>query len=378
MNIIITGGGSGGHVMPALAVIEELRNSQNDFFKENNIIYIGSKKGIEKSLIEKSGVEYKSINTGKLRRYLSFQNFSDIFRTFTGIVQSAKLIKKIRPDIIFSTGGFVSVPVIIAGKIKKIPILIHEQTVDAGLANKIAGRFAQKIALTFPESGKYFQKDKIVVTGIPIRKEIFQGTKESGYKRFGFDSSLPTIFFTGGGLGCRVLNEAAKVILPELLIKTNVIYQTGAAMNGRDFLDMKKIRESLPDYLQKRLYLTDFINNEIADVFALTDLAIARSGAGTVNELLMLKIPAIFIPLAIATNNEQLKNALISVNLGGAEIIEEKELSSTILLDKISNILFSEKIVDMKKNLSETNFTNGLNNVVGLIENILKNNIKKL
>ncbi len=378
MNIIITGGGSGGHVMPALAVIEELRNSQNDFFKENNIIYIGSKKGIEKSLIEKSGVEYKSINTGKLRRYLSFQNLSDIFRTFTGIVQSAKLIKKIRPDIIFSTGGFVSVPVIIAGKIKKIPILIHEQTVDAGLANKIAGRFAQKIALTFPESGKYFQKDKIVVTGIPIRKEIFQGTKESGYKRFGFDSSLPTIFFTGGGLGCRVLNEAAKVILPELLIKTNVIYQTGAAMNGRDFLDMKKIRESLPDYLQKRLYLTDFINNEIADVFALTDLAIARSGAGTVNELLMLKIPAIFIPLAIATNNEQLKNALISVNLGGAEIIEEKELSSTILLDKIINILFSEKIVAMKKNLSETNFKNGLNNVVGLIENILKNNIKKI
>ena len=159
----------------------------SDFFKENNIIYIGSKKGIEKSLIEKSGVEYKSINTGKLRRYLSFQNLSDIFRTFTGIVQSAKLIKKIRPDIIFSTGGFVSVPVIIAGKIKKIPILIHEQTVDAGLANKIAGRFAQKIALTFPESGKYFQKDKIVVTGIPIRKEIFQGTKESGYKRFGFE-----------------------------------------------------------------------------------------------------------------------------------------------------------------------------------------------
>lgn len=376
MNIIITGGGSGGHVMPALAVIEELQNNQNDFFKKINILYIGSKKGIEKKLIEKKGIRYKSINTGKLRRYFSIKNISDVFKTLSGIVQSVHIINKFGPNIIFSTGGFVSVPVIIAGKIKKIPILIHEQTVDAGLANKIAGKFAQKIALTFPESGKYFQKDKIVVTGIPIRKEIFQGTKDSGYKRFEFDSSLPTIFFTGGGLGCRILNEAAKVILPEILLKANVIYQTGASLNGRDFLDMKIIRESLPDYLQKRFYLTEFINEEIADVFALTDLAIARSGAGTVNELLTMKIPAIFIPLAIATNNEQLKNALISVNLGGAEIIEEKELNSAILLDKIDNILFTEKIATMKKNLSKTNFHNGVTKVVGLIEDILKNNIK--
>lgn len=376
MNIIITGGGSGGHVMPALAVIEELRNNQNDFFKKINILYIGSKKGIEKKLIEKKGIRYKSINTGKLRRYFSIKNISDVFKTLSGIVQSVHIINKFSPNIIFSTGGFVSVPVIIAGKIKKIPILIHEQTVDAGLANKIAGKFAQKIALTFPESGKYFQKDKIVVTGIPIRKEIFQGTKDSGYKRFGFDSSLPTIFFTGGGLGCRILNEAAKVILPELLIKTNVIYQTGASMNGRDFLDMKIIKESLPDSLQKRFYLTEFISEEIADVFALTDLAIARSGAGTVNELLTMKIPAIFIPLAIATNNEQLKNALISVNLGGAEIIEEKELNSVFLLDKIENLLFTEKIVTMKKNLSKTNFENGVDKVVEAIENILENSIK--
>ncbi|HOF00520.1 MAG TPA: undecaprenyldiphospho-muramoylpentapeptide beta-N-acetylglucosaminyltransferase [Spirochaetota bacterium] len=376
MNIIITGGGSGGHVMPALAIIEELRNSQNAFFKDVNILYVGSKKGIEKKLIEKKGVKFKSIYTGKLRRYFSLQNVSDIFRTLFGIVQSVLIINKFSPDIIFSTGGFVSVPVVIAGKIKNIPILIHEQTVDAGLANKIAGRFAQKVAITFPESGKYFQKEKIVLTGIPIRKEIFQGSKESGYKRFGFDLNIPTIFFTGGGLGCHVLNEAAMSIIPDLLKKSNIIYQTGAAMNGQDFRDMKNLRESLPDYLQKRFYLTEFINEEIAEVFALADLAVARSGAGTVNELLTMKIPAIFIPLAIATNNEQLKNALITVNLGGAEVIEEKELNSALLLDKIEDILFTEKITVMKRNLSETKFENGVDKVIGVMENILKNSIK--
>jgi len=376
LNIIITGGGSGGHVMPALAIIEELRNSQNAFFKDVNILYVGSKKGIEKKIIEKKGVEFKSICTGKLRRYFSLQNVSDIFRTLFGIVQSALIINKFSPDIIFSTGGFVSVPVVIAGKIKNIPILIHEQTVDAGLANKIAGRFAQKVAITFPESGKYFQKEKIVLTGIPMRKEIFQGSKESGYKRFGFAPNIPTIFFTGGGLGCHVLNEAAMSIIPDLLKKSNIIYQTGAAMNGQDFRDMKNLRESLPDYLQKRFYLTEFINEEIAEVFALADLAVARSGAGTVNELLTMKIPAIFIPLAIATNNEQLKNALITVNLGGAEVIEEKELNSALLLDKIEDILFTEKITVMKRNLSETKFENGVDKVIGVMENILKNSIK--
>ena len=362
---VFTGGGSGGHTMPALAMIQAIKDYSNNF--QCTLLYIGSHNGVEKELIENNNVEYRSISTGKFRRYLSINNFLDIFRIFIGIKQSRKILNDFKPDVLISTGGFVSVPPVIAAKQLKIPIIIHEQTIDAGLANKIASRFANKVALTFNESKKYFLKKDTLLTGLPIRKELFDGNKNEALKKFNLDTKLPVIYFTGGGLGCHILNLTALKILPELLEKSNVIFQTGKALNNRDFFEMKKFRESLDNNKKKRLLVFDFIKEELAAVYALADLAVARSGAGTVNELMALNIPAIFIPLAIATKNEQLRNAGYVKKIGGSIIIEEKDLNPEILLKSINDILFTDRIKKMRHNLKEHSIQNGTKNMINLI-----------
>lgn len=370
-NIAITGGGSGGHIMPALSIIDRLKRFSQEKDIDFSIIYIGSKNGIEKELALKNQINYFEISTGKLRRYFSKENVIDIFRILKGIFDSLKIFKKNKFDLLFSTGGFVSVPSVIAANLKKIPIIIHEQTVDAGLANKIAAKFASIIALTFEESKKYFPKNKTILTGIPLREEIFKGDKEKSYKKFNLNKNLPTIYFTGGGLGCHLLNNTAKNIIPDLLEKCNIIFQTGNADNGKDYNLFLKLKDELPLYKKDRFIVYNFINKDLADILAITDLAIGRSGAGTVNEFMALKIPAIFIPLKIATKQEQLKNAMIAVKIGGAEIIEEDNLTPLILLKKIEEILFSGKIVEMKRNLNKKEIKNGTESIINIIKQIL-------
>lgn len=360
-----TGGGSGGHTMPVLAMIQTIKDHSDNF--EYSLLYIGSHNGVEKELIKSNNIEYRSISTGKFRRYLSISNFFDIFRIFIGIKQSRKILKDFKPDVLISTGGFVSVPPVIAAKKLKIPIIIHEQTIDAGLANKIAARFADKIALTFNDSKKYFLKKDTVLTGLPIRQGLFNGDKKAAFKKFNFDANLPVIYFTGGGLGCHILNLTALKILPGLIEKSNVIFQTGKALNNRDFFEMKKFKDSLNDKEKNRLVVFDFIRDELADIYALADLAVARSGAGTVNELMALNIPAIFIPLAIATKNEQLRNARYVEKIGGGIIIEERDLSPEILLKNINDILFTNKAIKMKENLKKHSISNGSKNMLNLI-----------
>ncbi|HOJ64742.1 MAG TPA: undecaprenyldiphospho-muramoylpentapeptide beta-N-acetylglucosaminyltransferase [Spirochaetota bacterium] len=374
--IAVTGGGSGGHVMPALSVIKRLKRYSQEKDIDFSIIYIGSKNGIEKDLVLKNNIDYFEISTGKLRRYISAKNFTDIFRISKGLFDSLKIFKNAKPDLLFSTGGFVSVPPVIAANLKKIPIIIHEQTVDAGLANKIASRFANFVALTFEESKKYFPQKKVILTGIPLRDEIFEGEKDKAYLKFNLTKELPTIYFTGGGLGCHILNQAAMVIIPDLLDKCNVVFQTGNANDGKDYKELLELKESLSaDKKKGKFILYNFITEDLPDILAVTDLAIARSGAGTVNEFMALKIPAIFIPLAIATKQEQLKNAMIDVKAGGAEIVEEKDLTPIVLLKKIEDILFSKKIKKMKENLSKIKINNGTDNIIGIIEKILGINI---
>lgn len=377
LKIIFTGGGSGGHIMPALAMIDNL----TDYCIKNNIplnlIYFGSKNGIEKKIIEKKGIVFKSISTGKLRRYFSFKNLRDLFFILWGIVQSIFLIKKIKPQLIISTGGFVSVPPVIGAKVNGIPAIIHEQTINAGLANKISGKFADTIAITFEESRKYFPQHKTILTGIPLRQDIFTGDREKAMAQFNFDNKLPVIYFTGGGLGCHLLNEVALDILPQLLTKTNVIYQTGKAMDNLDYKKMLQLKETLPQNEKIRFKVYDFIEDELPQILAMADLAISRSGAGTVNELTALKIPAIYIPLAIATQNEQYLNALWAVSMNGAIIIEEKNLTKEILYATILDILFTEKLSQMKKALTEKNFSLGNENMLELIKKSIKLNSKK-
>jgi UDP-N-acetylglucosamine--N-acetylmuramyl-(pentapeptide) pyrophosphoryl-undecaprenol N-acetylglucosamine transferase len=372
LKLIFTGGGSGGHTMPALAVIESLK----DFSKKKNIkiqtLFIGSHCGVEKGIIKKNKIDYKSINTGKLRRYISAKNFFDIFNVIIGLVQSFFIIKNFKPCLLVSTGGFVSIPPVIMAGFLKVPIIIHEQTIDAGLANKIAGRFADKIALTFPESRKYFNPGKSIVTGLPIRKFIFEGNKKNAYKNFGLNPKLKTIYFTGGALGCHILNEVGLKIVPILLSKYNIIYQTGKSKDNLDYYKMVELKRSLRRNLQNRFVVFDFIQEEIKEIYAIADLAVARSGAGTVCELSALCIPAVFIPLAIATNNEQYKNARSIETINGAVIIEEKELNEENLLKKINQIFAKGKIEGMKKNLKKNASVNGTDKFLTLIAEMIK------
>lgn len=367
IRIIVTGGGSGGHTMPALSMIETLRDYCKEHDKECVVLYLGSKDGIEKRLAEKNELDYKGISTGKLRRYLSFRNFTDLFRIMGGLFQSISIIRRFKPHVLFSTGGFVSVPPVIAARLLGKRVVIHEQTIDAGLANKIAARFADKVALTFEESRRYFPARKVAITGIPMRSNIFKGTKAGAVERFGLNSELPTIYFSGGGLGCHLLNRVSREIIPQLLDKVNIIFQTGHINEGKDYLEMLKFREGLEEGHKGSFVVYKFINEEIGDVFSIADLAIARSGAGTVNELIALKIPAIFVPLAIATNNEQLKNASMMKELGGAEIIEEKELTAVTLMHAIKKLLYEGRASGMKEKLEKIGDFRGNRRVLELL-----------
>ena len=219
--IILTGGGTAGHVTPNIALLPRLKELQYD------IHYIGSYNGIEKSLIEKQGVPYHGISSGKLRRYFSLQNFTDPFRVLKGFSEANKIIKDLKPDVIFSKGGFVSVPVVIAGKRNHVPVIIHESDMTPGLANKISIPSATKVCCNFPETLKALPEDKAVLTGSPIRQELMTGDTEKARKFCGFQEEKPVILIVGGSLGAAAVNQAVRKILPQLLEEFQIIHLCG-------------------------------------------------------------------------------------------------------------------------------------------------------
>lgn len=365
--IIITGGGSGGHTMPALAIIEELIDYCNDNSINLDLLYLGSKNSIEERMSKNKNIPFKHFSTGKFRRYFSLKNFTDLFKIFWGIIQNILIIGKFKPSILISTGGFVSIPPVIASYFRRVPILIHEQTIEVGLANKIASKFAGKICTTFEESNKYFPNDKTILTGLPIRKAIFSGSKESAIRKFNFDLSQPVLYFTGGGLGCHILNKTTLIILSKLLQNYNIIFQSGNSDQNNDYEELLKFKKSLPLDLYKKFVLYDFITNDIGDILLITTLAISRSGAGTVNEFFALNIPAIFIPLPFATKNEQFENAKFLENKGGAVIINEADLTEDLLYKTIKKLTTPKKISTMKQSLMKKEITNPKQKILSII-----------
>jgi UDP-N-acetylglucosamine--N-acetylmuramyl-(pentapeptide) pyrophosphoryl-undecaprenol N-acetylglucosamine transferase len=323
--IIFTGGGSGGHVMPSLTLIKDLKRRQN------HIYYIGSKSGIERSLVGDIDIPYFPITTGKLRRYISFQNFTDLFRICWGIIQAffCLLRFKRKESIIFSTGGFVTVPVVVAAWLQGKKIFVHEQTSRVGLANKIASRFATKVFVSFEASLNYFPKGKTVFSGYPLRDECLSLESQSvileDWKVEKDDT--PYLFITGGGNGSLLLNQAVKNNLDILKKNFKVIHQV-----GQNFLDEY---QELNDNRYKALA---FINHGMIDLFKISSVVLSRAGAGTVCELLSLGRPSIFIPLKIAQKNEQFHNAKEAEKRNGSIVIEEDELSSERLLKAIDDI----------------------------------------
>ena len=278
--IVLTGGGTAGHVTPNIALIPKLQELGYD------IQYIGSYTGIEKELIEPFGIPYHGISSGKLRRYFSVQNFTDPFRVLKGFREAKSLIKQLKPDVIFSKGGFVSVPVVLAGKRNKVPAIIHESDMTPGLANKIAIPSAVKVCCNFPETLETLPKEKAILTGSPIRQELLSGNKIAAMDLCGFSADKPVILVIGGSLGSVVVNTAIRQSLPELLKKFQVIHLCGKGKLDNSLSQIK-------GYCQ-----FEYIKNELRDIFSLADIVISRAGANAICELLALRKPNLLIPLS--------------------------------------------------------------------------------
>ena len=347
--IILTGGGTAGHVTPNIALLPRLRELEYD------IHYIGSYNGIEKELIEQFGIPYHGISSGKLRRYFSLQNFTDPFRVIKGFREAHKLIKLLRPNVIFSKGGFVSVPVVLAGKKRKIPTIIHESDMTPGLAKKISIPSATTVCCNFPETVKLLPADKAVLTGSPIRQELLSGDKQHALNFTGLDESKPVILIVGGSLGAAAVNEAIRRILPSLLKDFHVIH-----LCGRGKLDPSL--NHLNGYVQY-----EYIKDELKDLFALSDIVISRAGANAICELLALHKPNLLIPLsASASRGDQLLNARSFERQGFSAVMEEEQLTDTSLLTAVRGLYKNRtQYVSAMKN---SNQQEPIDTIVELIE----------
>ncbi len=319
--IILTGGGTAGHVTPNLALVPKLKEAGFD------ICYVGSYNGMEKELVEKAGIPYKGISSGKLRRYFDLKNFTDPFRVLKGFAEANKIMKEYKPDVVFSKGGFVSVPVVLAAKKHKIPIVSHESDMTPGLANKITLSSCTKICCNFPETINYLPKDKAVLTGCPIRGELLTGSKEQGLKLTGFNSEKPVLLIIGGSLGSVKVNQAVREILPRLIKDYQVVHLCGKG-------NLDETLTNMPGYVQY-----EYMSDPLKHLFAMADIVISRAGANAICELLALQKPALLIPLsAAASRGDQILNANSFKNQGFSEVLEEERLSADKLYEAVTQL----------------------------------------
>lgn len=347
--IILTGGGTAGHVTPNIALLPRLKELEYD------IHYIGSYNGIEKELIEQLGIPYHGISSGKLRRYFSLQNFTDPFRVVKGFSEAHRLIKLLKPNVIFSKGGFVSVPVVLAGRRCKVPTIIHESDMTPGLANKISIPSATKVCCNFPETVAHLPADKAVLTGSPIRQELLSGDKQNALSFTGLDDHKPVILIVGGSLGAAAVNEAVRRILPSLLKDFHVIH-----LCGRGKLDPSL--NNLSGYVQY-----EYIKDELKDLFALSDIVISRAGANAICELLALHKPTLLIPLsANASRGDQILNARSFERQGFSMVMEEEQITDDSLLSAVRELYQNREqyITAMK----HSNQQDSIDTIIDLIE----------
>lgn len=317
-HIVLTGGGTAGHVTPNIALIPALQE------KGYKISYIGSYDGIEKKLIEELEIPYYGIASGKLRRYFDPKNFSDPFRVIKGLHQAKKLMKDLKPDVVFSKGGFVTVPVVMAAKSCKIPAIIHESDMTPGLANKLCIPSATKVCCNFPETVDKLPADKAVLTGTPIRKELLEGSRLEALRFLNFTASKPVLVIIGGSLGAASVNENVRKILPKLLEHFQVVH-----LCGKDKVD--ESLNGIAGYVQ-----FEYIKKELPDLFALADVVISRAGANAICELSALRKPNLLIPLsAKASRGDQILNARSFERQGYSMVLEEEEITEEKLLNAV-------------------------------------------
>ncbi|HCC06889.1 MAG TPA: undecaprenyldiphospho-muramoylpentapeptide beta-N-acetylglucosaminyltransferase [Clostridiales bacterium] len=347
--IIFTGGGTAGHVVPNMVLISELSKEGWD------INYIGSENGMERELIEKMGTPYHAIATGKLRRYFDVKNFTDPFKVIKGVFEAVGVIRKIKPDILFSKGGFVSVPAVLAGWLNGVPVIIHESDMTPGLANKISMAFSKKVCVNFPETLSYIGKNKAVLTGTPMREELFKGSKLKGFEICEFNKEKPVLLLIGGSQGSKKLNSILRDGINELLEKFQIVHLCGKG-------NIDKELSSINSYKQFE-YLTD----ELTHIFAITDIVVSRAGANTIYELLQLQKPNILIPLsAKSSRGDQILNAKSFQKQGFSIVLDEDEITTKDFVNKIYELYDNREIYI--NNMKKSTLKDGKDAIISLIK----------
>ena len=346
--IILTGGGTAGHVTPNLALIPSLKAAGYD------IRYIGSYNGMERKLIENADIPYDGISSGKLRRYFDLKNFSDPFRVLKGYAEALKLLKKYKPDVLFSKGGFVAVPVVLAARHYHIPTIIHESDMTPGLANKLCIPSAKWVCCNFPETLKYLPGEKAVLTGSPIREELLQGDRLAGLQYTNLSAAKPIILVIGGSLGSVKVNGAVRSILPKLLEQFQVIH-----ICGKGNLDESLIGTS--GYVQY-----EYVDSPLKHLFAAADLIVSRAGANSICEILALRKPNVLIPLsAAASRGDQILNAQYFEKRGFALYLDQEKMTPKRLQELLEK-LYRER-EDFAEAMKAYPNANGTENVLKLI-----------
>jgi UDP-N-acetylglucosamine--N-acetylmuramyl-(pentapeptide) pyrophosphoryl-undecaprenol N-acetylglucosamine transferase len=351
--IILTGGGSAGHVTPNLALVPKLK-------KMGYVVqYIGSKNGIERKIITSHKIQYFAISSGKLRRYFDIKNFTDPFKVMKGVIQAFLIIKRENPNIVFSKGGFVSVPVVIAAYLSKVPVIAHESDITPGLANRISQPYCSKICVTFPESLKKIKDNKGVLTGTPIRQEIIDGSRIIGRRICKFSNDKPILLVIGGSLGSKFINNIVRKSLDLLIQKYNIIHICGKG-------NIDKNRENIKGYVQ-----FEYVNEDMPHILNAADIVISRAGANAIFEILALKKPNILIPLSRkSSRGDQILNAKSFKKRGYSIVLEEETLNSKLLVDKV-NELYTERNMYINK-MSSSDLGNGVDNIIDIIKRYSK------
>lgn len=348
--IVLTGGGTAGHVTPNLALLPRLKELGYE------ISYIGSYQGIEKKLVEEMGIPYYGIATGKLRRYFDPKNFTDPFRVVKGCAEARRHLKQIEPDVVFSKGGFVSVPVVQAAHSRKIPCIIHESDMTPGLANRMCIPMATKVCCNFPETVSALPPGKAVLTGSPIRKELFEGDAQKGYEMCGFDHDKPVILVMGGSQGSAAVNQAVRDALPELLERFQIVH-----LCGKDKVDNLLLTK--PGYKQY-----EYISEELKDLLAMADLVISRAGANAICEILALKKPNILIPLSAGSRGDQILNARSFESQGYSVVEDEENLTTRSFVDSICSVWENrEKYIEA---MAASTQKDSIGTIIDLIESV--------
>lgn len=327
--ILFTGGGTAGHVTPNLPLIK--------YFQAQGwqVIYVGSEQGLEREIISKINIPYYSLTTDKLRRHFTWKNFLSPFKVLLGIAQAYNLCRRLKPQILFSKGGFVAFPVVFGAWLNRIPVVAHESDLTPGLANRLSFPFAKRICVTFTEGTKYFGNNKkVVVTGTPIRPELITGNAEKGRTLCGFQDNKPVILIFGGGQGAAFINQTIRRLLPQLLPQFQIIHLCGKGKTDPSLVNVAGYKQF------------EYLNEELADAMACADLVISRAGANSIYELLALKKPHILIPLSTkASRGDQIANAKYFAKQNLSHVIHEEELDDAKLLAMIQKVYQQKELI---------------------------------